>query len=709
LRQIFQSLENGKTFIADLPAPSIRDGEILIRSKKSLISAGTEKMLKEFGQSNLIDKALNNPDKVREVVNKLKNDGFFSTIEAINSKLDNPIPLGYCNVGVVEEIGKETKDFKVGDRVVSNGYHAGFVSVPANLCAKIPDNVSDDEAVFTVLGAIGLQGVRLSKPTFGEIFFVSGLGVIGLITSQILISNGCRVIGYDPDEKRCKEASKIGIETYSLEENANISKFLNVYTNGNGVDGVIVTASTKSNVPIEIAAKICRKRGRIILVGVSGLNLNRDLFYQKELTFQVSCSYGPGRYDKSYELDGNDYPIGFVRWTEQRNFKAILYALSTKKIKTEKLISHKFYIDEALKAYELIEKGSDYLGIVIEYPNEPSPNEKVLTIEKTNKTKTKEKNNFSKEINLSFIGAGNYASRVLIPAFSKTEANFESLFSRSSKEHLKISKKFKFNQLTTEIETILKKDKSNAVIISTRHDSHYFYLKSCLNANKNIFIEKPLCINLTELAEIKNLYGSFEDNQHKPIIMVGFNRRYAPLVKELKIMLDLINEHKSFIYTCNAGFISEDNWIQDPKVGGGRLIGEACHFVDLLVYLSGSKIKNLEVIEMKDNKMCPDTFSINLSFVDGSIGSIHYFSNGNFSFPKERLEVFCGGTIFKLDNFKKLSAWGFPNFTKRRLLKQDKGQKNCVNEFISSIKNKKSPINFEEIIHVHQKILEAKE
>jgi len=707
LKQIFQSLENGETYIADLAVPCVKDGEILIKTNKSLISAGTEKMLKEFGKSNLLEKALNNQDKVKEALSKLKSDGLISTYEAINSKLNNPIPLGYCNVGVIEDIGKGVKGFKIGDRVVSNGYHAEYVSVPMNLCAKIPDNITDNSAVFTVLGAIGLQGIRLAKPSFGEIFVVSGLGIIGLITAQILKANGCKVIGVDPDTKRTKLAASFDIETFNFDNCSNYKNFIDKYSNGNGIDGVIITASTKSNKPIEIASQICRKRGRIILVGISGLKLNRDYFYKKELKFQVSCSYGPGRYDSSYEKFSNDYPIGFVRWTEQRNFDAILSALANKSIRTEELISHKFDIGDSIKAYDLLDSDENHLGILLNYPNKSSSN-KYTELKPKKNILINKKIQIDKNISISFIGAGNYASRVLIPAFAKQNIELETLFSRNSIDHLKISKNFKFKNLTTNADDIFKNKSSNTVIIASRHDSHYLYLEKSLKRFKNIFIEKPLCLKLEELNQIENIYNSLLEKGSQPIVMIGFNRRFSPLIKKLKKILELIDDKKSFIYTCNAGYIDPNHWTQDPNIGGGRLIGEACHFVDLLVFLANSKIDKINITSMEDIKYFPDTFTINLKFLDGSIGTIHYYSNGHKSYPKENLEVFSGGSIFKLENFRKLNAWGYPGFKRKTLFVQDKGQLSCVSEFINSIRNSKdSPINFDEIIHIHRKIIEV--
>ena len=388
MKQILQSLNKGDTFLAEIPKPSIRKGEILVKSECSLISNGTEKMLLEFGKANFIEKVLQQPDKFRQVIEKMSTDGPIPTLESIKNKLNKPIPLGYSNVGSVVEIAKDITEFNIGDRVVTNGSHAEFVAVPKNLCAKIPDTVSNEEAVFTVLASIGLQGIRLAEPSFGETFLVSGLGIIGILTGQLLIAQGCKVIGIDPDKEKCKLAQSYGIEVINIASNISSLDIISKLTNSIGVDGALITASTKSSDPIAFAAKSCRKRGRIILVGVTGMNINRDLFYEKEIKFQVSCSYGPGRYDYDYEEKGHDYPIGFVRWTEKRNFEAILEALRIKSLKTESLISHKYPIEKATEIYELLRSEKYKLGLLIYYRNN-ALNKQSKTIEIKNNRKLK--------------------------------------------------------------------------------------------------------------------------------------------------------------------------------------------------------------------------------------------------------------------------------------------------------------------------------
>ena len=422
MKQLIQSLSDGSTVLADVPAPSIRKGQLLIRTTRSLVSAGTERMLVDFGKANLLDKARQQPDKVHQVIDKARTDGLFTTLESVRTKLDQPLALGYCNVGVVVAVGSEVSGFEVGDRVASNGPHAEFVSVPHRLCVRIPDGVSDEAAAFTVLAAIGLQGIRLATPTLGETFIVSGLGLIGLLTAQLLLAQGCKVLGLDPDKSKCTLAASLGITPLDLSSCSDPLDWCLSQTAGTGVDGVIITASTSSTDPVNLAAQCCRQRGRIVLVGVTGLELRRDLFYQKELSFQVSCSYGPGRYDSSYEIEGHDYPIGFVRWTEQRNFQAVMHSLATGSLRTQSLISHHFDITQASDAYQILTSKTPSLGILLCFPEGSASDHSVIDLVSVKSTPFK--STLSAKPLLGVIGAGNYSSRILIPAFAKAGAQF---------------------------------------------------------------------------------------------------------------------------------------------------------------------------------------------------------------------------------------------------------------------------------------------
>lgn len=707
MKQILQDLSDGNISIEDLPCPNNKKGNVLISSKNSLVSSGTEKMLLDFGKASYIEKVRQQPDKVKMVVDKVFTDGFKPTIEAIRSKLDQPMALGYCNSGIVIE--SQDDSFKIGDRVVSNGYHAEVVRVPRNLCVKIPDNVDYESAAFTVLGSISLQGIRLVNPTIGECVVVSGLGLVGLLTVQMLIANGCRVLGIDYDSSRCDLARKFGADVVDLSKGEDPLSIANNFSRGRGVDAVIIAASSKSDEVIHQAAEMCRKRARIVLVGVVGLNLKRDDFFKKEITFQVSASYGPGRYDYNYEEKGHDYPIGFVRWTEQRNFEAVLDMMSKGSLNVKPLISDIFSIDDAKEAYARLDQ-SDSLGILLSYPRS-----KETGLLKKNSVTLLKDTNLNSDINnpiIGFIGSGNYASRTLIPAFKKTSSELKTLISSGGISGIHFGKKFGFHSSSTDVNTIWKDKDINTVVIATRHDTHSRMILSALENQKNIFVEKPLAINLQDIDSIESAY--IKANKEKNInLMVGFNRRFAPLVIKMKSLIDKISEPKSFIITVNAGAIPSDHWTQDVNIGGGRVVGEACHFIDLMRFLAGSKISNFQtsmIGQTDSNEITTDKISINLSFEDGSFGTVHYLANGNNAYPKERIEVFGGNKVLQLNNYKNLKSFGWKGLKTKRSFAQNKGQIECVDLFIKSIKNNTpSPIPFDEILEVSRVTIQASE
>lgn len=693
MKQILQSLKTGKTEISEVPLPAVHDREVLVQTHNSLVSAGTERMLVEFGKAGWIEKAKQQPDKVKMVLDKIKSDGLAPTIESVFAKLEQPLPLGYCNAGKIMQVGKGVLGFQKGDRVVSNGQHAEFVSVPQILCAKIPDSVSDEEASFAVLGSIALQGIRLAKPTLGESVVVMGAGLIGLMTIQLLRAQGCRVMAVDFDKSRLQLASEFGAEIMDLSSGGDVVDVVHGFSRGYGADAVLITVSSKSNDPVSHAAKMSRKRGRIILIGVTGLGLSRADFYEKELTFQVSCSYGPGRYDPGYEEKGNDYPIGFVRWTEQRNFQAVLDMMAEKKLNVRPLISHRYSISEAEKAYDLILSSNPSLGILLEYEIQEFNKEDNLIHLK------KPKSLGEGDIGLSFIGSGSFATKVLIPAFQKTGVSLLGIASKNGVSGSTYGKKFGFQQTTTDVEKLLQDEKSKVVVIASKHDSHAKYVKMALSAGKHVFVEKPLCLTHDELRDLEEFYETLSGNENTPSLMVGYNRRFSPQIKKIKELLSYYNEPKSFILTVNAGQIPTGHWLHDEEIGGGRILGEGCHFIDLLRFLSGSAIKGFTKSSM--NSENGDTTSIQLSFRDGSIGTMHYFANGSKEFPKERMEVFCSGKVLQLDNFRKLRGFSWPGFRSMNLRKQDKGHHACVHSFIESLREgKPSPISIKEIFEV---------
>ncbi len=694
MKQILQSLKTGSTNVIEVPVPNISSNSLLIKTSKTLISPGTERMLVEFGKAGWIKKARQQPDKLKMVLNKVSTDGLKPTLEAVLNKLDQPLPLGYCNVGLVHEVGSNIKNFKKGERVVSNGKHAEVVNVPINLVARVPDIVPDEAASFTVLGAVALQGIRLVKPTLGEAVVVMGLGLVGLMTVQLLKANGCRVLGLDFDENKLLLAKKFGAEVLNLNKEDPIAT-ADIFSRGRGVDAVIVTASTSSDEPIHQAAQMCRKRARIVLVGITGLKLSRDDFYKKEITFQVSSSYGPGRYDPNYEDKGQDYPVGFVRWTEQRNFEAVLDMMATGALNVKPLISHRFSIAEAEKAYETVSSNESSLGILLTYPGiEISEQSRKVSLLNKDNIKNSNDGNINKKVKLSFLGAGNYATSVLIPAFKDSGADLIGVSSNTGVSGVHAGRKYGFQETTTDSSHLLNDDTIDAVVISTRHNSHSDLIIKSLKAKKHVFVEKPLCLTLDELTKIKATYSS-----SKNILMIGFNRRFSPQIQKMKNLLTNISDPKAIVMTVNAGKISDDHWTQDSKVGGGRIIGEACHFIDLLRFLIGKTITSYQIRYMDSSNK--DTATIQLSFQDGSIGSVHYFANGSKSLPKERIEIFSRGSVLQLDNYRKLIGFGWPGFNKMNLWQQNKGQKACAKAFINSVsKGDKSPIPIEEIFEV---------
>jgi len=690
MKQILQNLKTGATEVAELPAPRPGAGQLLIRTTQSLISAGTERLLVEFGKGNLIDKARQQPDKVRQVLDKVRTDGLLTTMDAVQSKLDQPIGLGYCNVGVVAELGRGVEGFSVGDRVVSNGKHAEVVSVPKNLCARIPDAVPDDQATFTVLAAIGLQGVRLVNPTLGECVVVTGLGLIGLLTVQLLRAQGCRVLGIDFDPDRLAMARQFGAETADLSHGGDPLAVAAAFSRGRGVDAVIITASTKSQEPMSQAARMSRKRGRIVLVGVTGLELSRADFYEKELSFQVSCSYGPGRYDPAYEEGGHDYPVGLVRWTEQRNFEAVLDLMTAGALNTAPLISHRFAFEEAEAAYALLGSKAPSLGILLTYSDRQQPAETL-----SRRTVSLGALPAPGRAGVGFIGAGNYAGRILMPAFKAAGATLRTVVTTGGVNGFHYGRKFGFAQVSTDLDAMLADAAVDTVVIATRHDSHARLVSQALLAGKDVFVEKPLCLTLDDLAEVEAAMAARPTQR----LMVGFNRRFAPQVQRIKTLLAGVKVPKSFVLTVNAGAIPGDHWTQSPEIGGGRVIGEACHFVDLLRFLAGCPIVSHSRLMMES--ATHDTVSLQLGFADGSIGTIHYFANGSNVFPKERLEVFAAGRVLQLDNFRKLRGFGWPGFSKMNLRRQDKGQKACAASFVQAVKSgEPAPISFGEIVEV---------
>lgn len=652
-------------------------------------------MLLDFGSASLIGKVMQQPQRAKEVLQKIDKDGIVQTVAAVNSKLDEPIPMGYSNVGIVDSVGAGVQHLKPGDRVVSNGAHAEIVVVPKHLVSKVPDGVSDDQAVFTVVGAIALQGVRLAKVSLGEKVAVIGLGLIGQLTVQILKASGCSVLGIDFDPAKLQLAQELGATVVDNKDGSDAFDQAMAFTGQNGMDAVVVTTATQDSSPMMSATRISRQRGRIILVGTAGLNFSRDEMYKKELSFQVSCSYGPGRYDPSYEFDGVDYPFGLVRWTENRNFEAVLQLMSERRLRTDELNTHEYGFEQAREAYQLLQQPkSGAIGILLRYTGQVESTDRITITDDDHGA-------IVTDPQVSFIGAGGYATKVLIPAFKKAGAHLDTISSKGGVSASRVAKKFGFNAVTTNPDKNMP-DTSSIVVIATRHDSHADLVCKALKAGKHVFVEKPLCVTEEELASIEE---AIQKQSEKTILMVGFNRRFSGFADRMKTLLSNFNEPKSFIYKINAGFLPQTHWSRNQVVGGGRIVGEVCHFVDLLRFLTGSKIEHMQASQTSGGRDI--SCSINLGFECGSQGTIHYFANGHPSLPKESLEIYSEGKVLLLDNFRRLTGHGFSNFKKAKTFAQDKGQHQCAQQFMKSILNgAPSPIPISEIIEVSRRTIQ---
>jgi len=682
MKQIIQSFKTGETILEEVPSPQVGKGQILIRTTRSLVSLGTERMLVEFGKASLIQKARQQPDKVKMVLDKIKTDGLIPTLETVFNKLGQPLPLGYCNVGRVIEVGSGVTDFKVGDRVASNGPHAEFVCVPQNLAARVPDNISDEEAAFTVIGSIGLQGIRLLNPTLGETVVVTGLGLIGLITAQLLLANGCKVIGLDIDDAKLEIARSFGVLTFNTRNSDPVS-FVESNTGSIGADGVIITASAKTDEIISQAARMSRKRGKIILVGVIGLNLSRAEFYEKELTFQVSCSYGPGRYDDDYEQKGIDYPLPFVRWTEKRNFETILSAIANRSIDVKSLISEVVELDNYGDIYGSI-GNSKSIASIIKYSEDSQPTS-AIRIEGVNMINGSGK--------IAIIGAGNFTKMTMLPAMDTAEIKY--IVSKGGLTSKTLASKHRIPYSSSSYEDVLKDEEVGLVAIATRHNLHANMTIKALLAGKSVFVEKPLALHQNELQEII-------DAQQRSgcSVTVGYNRRFSPHIQKIKSMVPQ-SSPKNMIATMNAGFIPDSVWVHDMAVGGGRILGEACHYIDLLMFLSGSKVKSICMnalgISPKENT---DNASILLKFENGDSGVINYFANGSKAYSKERLEMYFDEKTIIMDNFRTTKGYGTKGFNKLKT-KLDKGHKNQFKKLTDLAKKGGTPlIPLNEIINV---------
>ncbi len=704
MKQLIQNIKNGKTTIEDVPTPTPREGQALVKISASLVSAGTERMVVEFAEKNLIGKARSRPDLVKQVLDKAKREGIQPTLQAAFNRLDQPMSLGYSSAGTIVALGKNMTGFKVGQRVACAGanyaVHAEYNIVPKNLLTPLPKNVDFESAAFTTLGAIALHGFRLAQTQIGENVAVIGLGLLGLLTIQIADAAGCNVLGIDLDPQRVKLASLLDIQSVTRSQaEASASAF----SHQHGFDAVIICADTSSDDPIQLAGIISRDRGRVVATGAVGLNIPRKIYYEKEISFINSRSYGPGRYDANYEEDGIDYPLGYVRWSEGRNFEAVVDLLASGKLKVESLISHRFPIEKGVQAYEVItgKKKESFLGVLLTYPDsEWKVESKSIHFPLSTSRK-------SSTIKLGVLGAGLYANSTLLPII-KNNKDFELIgIASSGGFHAQNSgKKFGFHYATSSDDEIINDKNINTVAILTRHDSHADLVVKALKARKNVFVEKPLALNSGQLSAVSKQLEKTDNC----LLLTGFNRRFSPHAQSLKS--SIVNRQSSMHlhYRINAGFIPSNHWTQDPNIGGGRIIGEACHFIDLITYLVGEVPISVHAVALPNNgKYSDDNVSMTFTFPDGSIGVIDYLANGDKSLPKERLEVFCDGMVAVLDDYVKLQILENGKW-KAESGNQDKGWKNEMSAFAKAIKEgSEPPIPYEHLIGVTKSTFAAVE
>jgi predicted dehydrogenase/threonine dehydrogenase-like Zn-dependent dehydrogenase len=667
VQQVIQEIRSGKLSVAEIPAPLVQPGEVLIANVASVISAGTERMVIDLAKKSLLGKARERPDLVRRVIEKCRNEGLLTTFRQVREQLDAPLTMGYSSAGVVLASGPGVQHLKPGDRVASNGPHAEIVSVSKNLCAAVPENVDFDQAAFAVLGAIALHGVRLSGAKVGETVFVVGLGLIGQIAVGLLSAAGCRVIGTDLDAGKCDLAQRMGAE---LARHDLAGTTVESLTGGLGADAVLIAASTPSNAPIELAAAGVRKKGRVVLVGVVGLQLDRRPFYFKEAEFVVSCSYGPGRYDPEYEDRGHDYPAAYVRWTEQRNIQAVLELMGRGKLDLRPLISHRFPIDQAERAYELIERGNEpCLGVVLEYPRpqeQTQPHAVPLAPPK-----------HSDRPAVGVLGAGNFARLVLLPALRDCgRLRLATLCTAGGLSAVTSGRKLGFERATTDEGEIFDNPEIDAVVSITRHDLHARHVIRSIEAGKAIFVEKPLCLTEDELAQIERALA--EAGDRAPLLMVGFNRRFSPAAVEVRRFFTDTTSPLAVSIRFNAGPLPADHWLQDEAEGGGRIIGEACHGIDLATFLVGSppvRVFAESIASPHAAATTDDQCFITLRHANGSISNVAYLAGGDKSFPKERIEVIGAGRVAVIDDFRTLTTCRAGRTTRAKFRSQDKGHR----------------------------------
>lgn len=679
MKQLVQSYKSGEVSLIDVPVGSPGRNEVQIETRASLISAGTERMLVSFGRSSLLQKAKSQPDKVRQVIDKIKTEGLLDTYDAVTAKLDQPVPLGYSNVGVVKAVGASVTEFSVGDRVISNGRHAEIVNVGVNLVDRIPNNVPDQLASYAIIGSIGLQGIRLIKPEFGEAVLVYGAGLIGLLSIQMLLRNGCRVIAADIDLENLKVAEKYGAEVIHIANTNSIETQVSALKLENGFDAALITAAAKNDSIVKNCCSVLRKRGRIVLTGVVDLQFDRSWLYEKELSFQVSCSYGPGRYEDGYEGRGLDYPIAFVRWTEQRNISAVLSSMANGWLHTDYISRASFEFLNAASAYDLLtKKDGNRPPMAIELIYGQEINDDACVTLKT----SEDLGDVDTKKSISVIGAGNYATRRMLPGLSSHGSKIMHIVSKGGLSSSIAALKFNAMFSTVDITEVENSKGVGGVCIATRHDSHTELALRMIESGKMVFVEKPLAINMDQLKSLLEL-----TEEKKRLIFVGFNREFSEYIKIIKANFSSDKSPKIISLEMNAGSIPEDHWTQDINIGGGRLIGEAIHYISLAQFIANSRITTVHVESLSTNVQVPDTFSLTLNFENGDLANILYYANGSGKYKKESIKCIGGGKVFEIDNFKQLRGFGPGISINKKSMRQLKGQDECFADFAKHVEN----------------------
>ena len=686
MKQLSQNLRTGKLKIDQVPTPGVQPGWVLVQTAYSLISVGTERTKIETGRKSLVGKALARPKDVQQVLQSAKQAGLKATYEKVKTRLDARSPLGYSAAGTVLAVGEGVDEIRPGDRVACGGAtaaHAETISVPKNLCVSVPDGVGLDSGAFATLGAIALQGIRLADPRLGETVVVIGLGLLGQLSIQLSKAAGCFVLGYDMNHNRCELAIQLGADGAVSNEEALAAELMQL-TGAKGADAVLITAGTTSNRPVELAGELCREKGAVVVVGAVGLTLPREPYFDKELEFSISRSYGPGRYDPTYEQQGLDYPYGYVRWTERRNMDAFLKLVASGKVDVSPLITHHYKLDQADEAYNLIsgKVSEPYLGVLFTYPEIDVTHQKIVEI-KSGRPK------MNGQIGVGVIGAGNFAQSMLLPHLkNSSHTDLRAVTTISPLDTRDVAERFGFAYATTSAEEILANPEVDAVVIATRHDSHASLAIQALNAGKAIHLEKPLALAIDELEQVLEAYQQSKIiNQQSPFLMLGFNRRFAPMVQSTKAFFSERSEPLAMNYRINAGFLPLDHWTQNPQQGGGRIIGEVCHFIDLMQFFADARVKDVYAHAIPNQgKYRNDNVAITLSFEDGSIGTLLYTANGDKVLPKEYLEIFSGGKVAVLDDYQSLTVLASGKAKRSRRGARDKGHQAEMNAWIESLR-----------------------